>query len=295
MKSTIFITASLCLITFFSSAQTVFDDFERSGGLGSNWTVFFGGGSVDIVYDSDLGFTNNSALFGIAAWTATTLTADQYSEAVISPNRIDSMLTQVFVRRRTSDNARYGFHWNNDFGGRWEIKYDGVPTIQTRILASLPGAEPLAGDTIRLEIQVMTLKGFHNGNLLLTYTDSAFAASSPITTTGAPGMAYRFTVGFAAFYPQQVFEEWGAGNLATTSINENTTENNFLMFPNPASQQLNTTCNNFSSAQLFSPDGKIVLQTKQKAIDVSSIPDGIYFLKIFSNGYYFMRKVIIQH
>ena len=86
MKSNFFITVLLCLSTIFSSAQTVFDDFERSGGLGSNWTAFFGAGSVNIVYDSDLGFTNSSTLFGIAAWTATTLTADQYSEAVISSN-----------------------------------------------------------------------------------------------------------------------------------------------------------------------------------------------------------------
>ncbi|MEO6691603.1 MAG: T9SS type A sorting domain-containing protein [Saprospiraceae bacterium] len=297
MKSKNLFTALLFLITIFSSAQTVFDDFERTGGLGSNWIVYFGAGSVNIVYDSDLGFTNGSTLFGIAAWTGTTLTADQYSEAVISPNRIDSMLTQVFVRRRTIDNARYGFHWDN-IAASWQLKYDGVPTIQTRIMASLPAAEPLAGDTIRLEIQGMTLKGFHNGNLILTYTDTAFATSNPITTTGAPGMAYRFTIGFHAFYPQQVFEEWGAGNLVPTSISENTSENNFIVFPNPAKniftvelpkQKFDVIITDVTGIIFFEQNNI----TDKTQISCKDFSDGIYFVQVTKGKNVSNQKLII--
>jgi hypothetical protein len=80
----------------------------------------------------------------------------------------------------------------------------------------------LRGDVIRLEIQGMTLKGFRNGNLLLTVTDTAFSTSNPITTTGAPGMAYRFTITYPSSYPQSVFEEWSGGNLSyaqTVTVN----------------------------------------------------------------------------
>ncbi len=298
MKAKLLITVSLCLLTIISSAQTnVFDNFERSSGLGSNWTVYFGAGSVGIVYGSDLGFTNSSTLFGIAAWTGSTFTADQYSQAVISPDRIDSMLTQVFVRRRTSDFARYAFHWSNEYGGRLEIKYDGVPTPQVRILASLAAPEPLAGDTIRIEIQGMTIKGFHNGVLKLTATDTAFTTSSPITTTGDPGMAYRFTVGFPAFYPQQVFEEWNGGNIIATSINENTELNSLSIYPNPAQQFFIV---DFPKQKfdviIIDVIGKIVLEEKNISgkieIDSNNILNGIYFV-IATNGKNILNKKLI--
>lgn len=124
-----------------SNAQDpAIDKFERSVGLGSNWTVYFGGSAITIIADSDIGISNSSTLFGIAAWTGSNFEANQYSEAIISSEKIDSMWAQVFVRRRTSDAARYAFHWSDRDGkipGLWDIKYDGVPTPQTRILDSL--------------------------------------------------------------------------------------------------------------------------------------------------------------
>lgn len=44
--------------TFPLSAQTVYDDFERTTGLGHNWTVYAGSGSVGIVNGSDIGLFN---------------------------------------------------------------------------------------------------------------------------------------------------------------------------------------------------------------------------------------------
>lgn len=190
-------------------AQTyVSDDFERPT-LGSNWTVLFGGSGVGTINNSDLGLTSSPTLFGLVEWHHVVFASDQFSEAIISTNKADSILTQVFVRRRASDKARYGFHWN-DRGGQWEIKYDGVPTAQTRILASMQGAMPLPGDTLRIEIQGMTITGYHNGIATLTATDTSPDA---IVGVGQPGMAFRFTIGFSPVYPAPVFESWGAGDL----------------------------------------------------------------------------------
>ena len=204
------------------SAQIAFDDFERTTGLGHNWTVYAGGSSVGIVNGSDIGLVNGPSLIGISGWTASIFSADQYSEAQISSNSIDSVLKQVFVRRRSSDLARYAFHWNNALGGRYELKYDGVPTSQVRILVFAAAPPPTPGDTLRIEIQGMTMKGYLNGDLLLTTTDTAFTSSNPITTTGPPGVTYRFTVGFPAVYPTSVFEWWRGSSLlpaVTSTIN----------------------------------------------------------------------------
>src|SRR3989338_6507598 len=94
---------------------TVFDDFERAA-LGPNWVITTGGNTVvAIINNSDLGMSNGPAttLGGAGSeWTGSVLGVDQFSEAGISSDKPDSMLTQVYVRHSTNDNARYGFHWN---------------------------------------------------------------------------------------------------------------------------------------------------------------------------------------
>jgi O-glycosyl hydrolase len=215
----------LILAPSLSAQTTVSDDFERPT-LGSNWTVLFGGSGVGIINNSDLGLTSSQTLFGLVEWHHVVFASDQFSTAIISTDKADSILTQVFVRRRASDKARYGFHWNNQ-GNQWEIKYDGVPTAQTRILASKKGAMPLPGDTLRIEIRGMTITGYHNGTVTLSATDTSADA---IDGVGQPGMAYRFTIGFTPVYPAPVFESWGAGDLqdiptppgtASISVNNN--------------------------------------------------------------------------
>ena len=105
-----FILIGMCmlLVKTGTAQTTASDNFERHL-LGNNWTVYFGGGDVGIVDSSDLGYPGNSGYFGLLGYTATTFTANQYSEIIISANKNDSMLCQAFVRRRSSDFARYGF------------------------------------------------------------------------------------------------------------------------------------------------------------------------------------------
>lgn len=190
----------------------VSDNFERPT-LGSNWTVNVG--NVGIVNQSDIGLTAQSGA-GITSWTGSTLTADQFSEATIASDIINNMLTQVFVRRRTTDSARYAFHYNKGpdvVTPRWEIKYDGVPTAQTRILVSSTVAQPSPGDILRLEVSgsnPVLLKGYQNGALILSTSDSAATA----IVSGQPGVTFRLALETTTTYPSPVFESWSGGNLA---------------------------------------------------------------------------------
>lgn len=214
-----FLLASILASTSEVLADPVFDNFERTA-LGINWRIIFGGGSTDIVNNSDLGLKNNSTRFGLASWSASSFSPDQYSEAVISLDKNTNMLTQVFVRWRGSDSARYGFHYAGDPGqvnvfGKWEIKYDGVPTNQTRSLATANvSSPPNPGDTLRIEIRGFTIKGFHNGVEVISATDTDLSNRIP---SGEPGLAYRWaTSNIAGVYPAPVWESWSAGSLGVT-------------------------------------------------------------------------------
>lgn len=193
----------------------VSDNFERPI-LGSNWNVNLG--NVGIVNQSDIGLTAESGV-GIASWVGSSPPADQYSEAIISTSIANNMLTQVFTRRRTSDSARYAFHYNkgpNVVTPMWEIKYDGVPTAQTRVLASSTSAAPSPGDVLRLEVRgsnPVELKGYQNGILILSITDSATTA----IVSGQPGLTFRLVIGGTTTYPSPVFENWSGGGLSAAT------------------------------------------------------------------------------
>ena len=185
-------------------SDPAFDDFER-GTLGSNWVVY--NGDVGIINKSDLGVLSRSSRLlglGILAWNATVFRADQFSQARISVDADRNVVIQVFVRRRQSDNQRYGFHWRlHDGGGRWEIKRDGAPNAP--VLASVPGPSPAPGDTIRVEVAGSTITGFRNGVRVLTTTDSM------LTEPGQPGIVLN--VYWVTRFPVPAVESWTGGSL----------------------------------------------------------------------------------
>ncbi len=147
----------------------------------------------------------------------------------------------------------------------------------------------------------MTIKRFHNGVLKLSATDTAFITSNPINTTGSPGMAYRFTVGFPPFYPQQVFEEWGAGNITTTSISNNVVHNNFFIYPNPAQNSFTVQLYSANNFDLLITDalGRKVCEQKnisgKTQIDSKDFTSGIYFVNVTTAAdLIYNQKIIIN-
>lgn len=177
------------------------DDFERPS-LGSDWAIH--SGEVGIV-KGDLAILAKG--LGLVSWARPGVGADQFGEAKVAADAAPGSVIQVFVRRRTKDGARYGFHFNPR-SAKWEIKLDGVPTARTRILGSADGARgPAPGDTIRLEIRGKALKGFTNGKEILSVEDTGDDAIS----SGAPGLAFFTREGTA--YPAPVFAEWKGGTL----------------------------------------------------------------------------------
>ncbi len=194
------------------------DDFERAT-LGSNWAIRFPnpdtGGQVRIVDNSDLGMGPGPQGFFLVNWVGSTFAADQYCEATIPADVTADWAHQVYVRWRSSDGARYGFGYNNDPGqpqfGMWYFKYDGVPSAQTRVFATVNATQtPQPGDTLRVEVRGYELRGYLNGTLVLMATDvdpSRIAA-------GETGLAARWATGNQPTDDAaKVWEAWSGGSL----------------------------------------------------------------------------------
>ena len=183
-------------------ATAVDDDFDRSV-LGQNWIVY--NGAVGIVNSRAigvLGVSGDSLGLGIVAWNASSFSADQFSEGVISADGDPRAASQVFVRRRTSDRQRYGFHWS-PFAGRWELKRDGG--VNAPVLAAAMGPPVAPGDRIRIEARGTAIRGYRNGVLILTAEDSVLAEAGQLGMVLNVAQIMRFPAAF--------FDSWSGGSL----------------------------------------------------------------------------------
>gem|GEM_PF-2387025 len=191
------------------------DDFERAS-LMTNWTVVYppDGSQVKIVGSSDLGMGPGPLGFFLVNWTGTTFEADQFCEAKVPADATPGWAYMVYVRWRATDAARYGFAYDSDPSqpqfGTWIFKYDGVPSSQTRVFASVPGPAIQPGDTVRVEIRGYTLRGFLNGNLIMEATDT----DATRIANGVPGLAARWSNGNTRTdVDVMVWESWSGGSL----------------------------------------------------------------------------------
>ena len=184
------------------------DDFERAQ-LGPNWIQVLGGSNAGIVGGKDFGAL--SAGFMSVDWIAQQFGADQFSEIVIAANRDPNLMVQVHVRRQSGTLARYGLHFNREKNPEiWEIKYDGVPTPETRILISLAAPGPAGGDVMRIEARGRQISGYKNGQLLLSAVDNA---ANAILLGGGTGMTSRMAAGTTTTYPAPIAASWKGGTL----------------------------------------------------------------------------------
>lgn len=80
------------------------------------------------------------------------------------------------------------------------------------------------------------------------------------------------------------------------SVNEVKSGDEFLSWPNPADNQITISSMNGRELQciLFNIQGKEILKTGNQ-IDVSTVPDGFYILRIVADGMISIKKIVIRH
>lgn len=82
-------------------------------------------------------------------------------------------------------------------------------------------------------------------------------------------------------------------------VDENFVESNFSLFPNPAAEKVVSSCfDSQSEIDIYNVFGKLIQQNIPSAnhtIDVSNIPNGIYFIHVASNTNQIIQKLIVNH
>lgn len=144
--------------------ETWFDTFDTFNA----WTSWTAEGSVAGVDNGHYGMADPWGRWAFA-WLTAEFPADTYAEVVISDSIAPYMIQQIFVRRQSDTLARYGVHW---FSNTWEMKYDGVVSSSTDIIATLVGPGPQPGDVLRLEVVGSELTFYVNGVELMSGTDN---------------------------------------------------------------------------------------------------------------------------
>ena len=74
-------------------------------------------------------------------------------------------------------------------------------------------------------------------------------------------------------------------------------EENKLLVPNPANSLLSLPID-YGNVKFFDPLGKLVKSVNlngKKVIDVSELPNGLYFVEIQTDSFKSSQKLIIQH
>ncbi len=94
---------------------------------------------------------------------------------------------------------------------------------------------------------------------------------------------------------REVAFSYTIGNCAA-EINENIVEQNIKVFPNPANDKLTVNLSeqiNNPKISLINTLGEILLKDQSQSIDVSKVPNGIYFLNVKTDKLEVNKKVII--
>jgi hypothetical protein len=88
------------------------------------------------------------------------------------------------------------------------------------------------------------------------------------------------------------------GNCSTTGITETLQKDFVNIFPNPANDNLTIQFTNNNKSliiKMHNAYGQTLLISQSNVIDISSVPNGIYFISIDSDTNHIVKKVVVNH
>jgi hypothetical protein len=171
------------------------DNFNRAGpALGANWTqmnTFFG----DIAIESSIRATGaaseDTTLDTQARWSADAFDNDHYAQCSVAVFG-DVFNTRVGVIARASGSNPAGTDTRQFYA---VLAVDNGGTNNFRIVKVLSGAAITvlhqssrtiaATDTLRIEVEGTSIRGYHNGALINTQVDASIASGSAGVLCGA--------------------------------------------------------------------------------------------------------------
>lgn len=77
-----------------------------------------------------------------------------------------------------------------------------------------------------------------------------------------------------------------------TEINEYTSNNDFTLYPNPATEIIYITQNDKTRIQIFDLNGNLLIETSDKQIDISQLSKGVYFVVMNNKNQKSVKKLV---
>jgi len=188
----------------------------------------------------------------------------------------------------------------------WEKTIGGVYTDECYSVAVCnDGGYILAGATYPppTNSQAYLLKINSNGDSLwsVQYGNSGMEAFYSVIETFDYGFA---AVGFSTSFTNSVYliKTNAIGTLTNINEQQNANENDFIIYPNPAKDNINIKFkdNSKKTIQLFDITGKIVIEQIISndtflQLNTTTFENGIFFLNITSNNNSITKKIIINN
>ena len=84
-------------------------------------------------------------------------------------------------------------------------------------------------------------------------------------------------------------------NIASGISTFNTQNPTLKIYPNPANNKITIDANDVLDVKLFDVLGKHIASTKQNQIDLSNLPEGVYFIQVQTKQNTTTQKIIVQH
>ena len=177
---------------------------------------------------------------------------------------------------------------------------DGSPTFQ-----GFAYDNPFGGGSVTAGVWHHVAMAF-DGTLVYVYIDGVSKGSVSRTSLNTPygtnfflGNAVNMVYDDLKVYPRALnqTEILALYNAPTLSTENSTTRNSeFLIYPNPAKDFVTiSTKNDIRSVEIYNMTGQKVMTTNQKKIDVSSIVEGVYIVKVQDlKGEVSSKKLIIK-
>lgn len=112
----------------------------------------------------------------------------------------------------------------------------------------------------------------------------------PFLIDGTPETSFEITN--IQYYGDQASFDVHFLNVGVAAHNKG----NFHLYPNPTKDVLNITLNEIQTVEIYDLSGKMMFSEEHpdSRIDVSSLPQGVYFVKIITDNDYYTEKFIKQ-
>jgi len=119
------------------------------------------------------------------------------------------------------------------------------------------------------------------------------------TVSPESGTSQDFSVGSVMYTVSHetlpLAQDWQVSVVETPAGIDELEEDNIRIFPNPGKSIVTVFCKNINKIEIFDMNGKLILQSAEKKINVSNLQNGFYILRITDNKNVINKKIIVNH